>query len=319
MEGKGRARGLMLAALPFFLLWFQPELSGQETFSALPRILRLDNRDTAFAQYITDVENARKQLYLAGGGKNSVKNIAENLTVYTYTVTTDENILTLSARCNIPYSTIATINRVSNSADLRQGDTLLLPSVPGLFIPEDPESELEFLLFSSRAEDEGTALTINDGKTRFRCLFLPGEDFNATERIFFLNRGFNSPLRNFRITSTFGPRQNPVTGINGVHQGIDMAAPEGTPVYAAREGKVSEQGQDPILGSYIIISHGTWISIYGHLSKIDTVLNQQVNSGSLIGRVGSTGQSTGPHLHFELRQNGTAQDPERLMRLFRGN
>jgi len=127
-------------------------------------------------------------------------------------------------------------------------------------------------------------------------------------------------LMNYIISSSFGLRQNPVTGNQRFHQGLDLAAPQGTEVYAARDGVVSEQGEDSILGRYIIISHrDNWVSLYGHLSRIETTLRQQVTSGSLIGKVGSTGQSTGPHLHFELRQNGKAQDPEKLLRLFQGN
>jgi murein DD-endopeptidase MepM/ murein hydrolase activator NlpD len=77
---------------------------------------------------------------------------------------------------------------------------------------------------------------------------------------------------------------------------------------------VADLGEDPIYGKYIIIQQGeSWVSLYGHLSRIETVLRSSVRSGSLIGRVGSTGQSTGPHLHFELRQNGKAQDPGRFL------
>jgi murein DD-endopeptidase MepM/ murein hydrolase activator NlpD len=141
---------------------------------------------------------------------------------------------------------------------------------------------------------------------------------SPTERVFFLNRGFRFPLRHFRLTSAYGPRINPVTGRYGVHQGVDLAAPEGSPVYAAREGTVQDLGEDPIYGKYIIIGHGdSWMSLYGHLSKIETALREEVRSGTLIGRVGSSGQSTGPHLHFELRQNGRTQDPGRLLRIFR--
>ncbi|MCL2879705.1 MAG: M23 family metallopeptidase [Treponema sp.] len=320
MTERGRAGLLELKALSFLFLLLQllPNLAGQE--SGLPRIQKLNNQDTAFVQYISDVESARRLLYTSGSGADTFKNISEILTIYSYTVGSDENILTLSARCNIPYSSLATINRISNFADFSTGDSLLLPSVPGLFIPEKPENELELLLYSSRADEEGIMITVSSGQTKTRFLFLPGQDFNATERIFFLNRGFTYPLKNFVISSTFGPRKNPVTGVQGIHQGLDLAAPEGTPVYAAREGKVSEVGKDAVLGNYIIISHGeNWVSLYGHLSKIETVLNQQVNSGSLIGRVGTTGQSTGPHLHFELRQNGKPQNPEGLLRLFQGN
>ena len=104
-----------------------------------------------------------------------------------------------------------------------------------------------------------------------------------------------------------------------MHGGIDLAAPEGTEVYAVKNGTVMELGEDPIIGKYVIISHeNNMVSLYGHLSSISpgTNLYANVQSNSIIAKVGSTGQSTGPHLHFELRQNGQSRDPARLLRLF---
>jgi murein DD-endopeptidase MepM/ murein hydrolase activator NlpD len=122
-------------------------------------------------------------------------------------------------------------------------------------------------------------------------------------------------LRSYRLTSAFGFRVNPVTGNAAKHQGIDLAAPEGAGVYAAADGLVIETGENPIYGKYIILKHGErWTSLYGHLQKMETALRMEVKSGSLIGRVGSTGQSTGPHLHFELRQDGKALDPAGRLR-----
>jgi murein DD-endopeptidase MepM/ murein hydrolase activator NlpD len=109
-------------------------------------------------------------------------------------------------------------------------------------------------------------------------------------------------------------RKNPVTGNMRLHQGLDLAAPAGTEVYAAGDGVVTEIGKDSIYGNYIIIKHsGNWASLYGHLQKIGTSLHSAVKSGMLIGWVGSTGQSTGPHLHFELQQNGKARDPDKYL------
>jgi murein DD-endopeptidase MepM/ murein hydrolase activator NlpD len=100
----------------------------------------------------------------------------------------------------------------------------------------------------------------------------------------------------------------------GMHGGLDLAAPEGTGVYAAAPGIVTETGDDPVYGKYVVISHaGGWASLYGHLSRIETGLRREVLSGILIGRVGSTGQSTGPHLHFELRRNGRTEDPGKYL------
>jgi murein DD-endopeptidase MepM/ murein hydrolase activator NlpD len=186
--------------------------------------------------------------------------------------------------------------------------------MPGIFIPETPETDLELLLWSGKPTMEGAAITLSRNGVSERFIFIPGAEFSPTERAFFLQTGFRYPLRSYRLSSPFGLRVNPVTGNFRIHQGLDLAAPMGSEVYAARDGEVVEMDTDPIYGNYIIIRHGeNWASLYGHLSKFETALRNRVRSGSLIGRVGSTGQSTGPHLHFELRQNGKAQDPGRLL------
>jgi murein DD-endopeptidase MepM/ murein hydrolase activator NlpD len=207
---------------------------------------------------------------------------------------------------------------------LENREYILLPSGPGIFVPLDPVSDIELLLVSGRIGrpgEQGAAISVRGAapeKARNAepesFLFYPGDDFSSTERIFFLNSGFRFPLRAYRLTSSFGMRQNPVTGRYRFHEGLDLAAPEGADVFAARDGVVSKTGYDPVYGNYVILQHSdNWTSLYGHLSKTEIALRQEVRSGSLIGRVGSTGQSTGPHLHFELRRNGRAQDPGKYL------
>jgi murein DD-endopeptidase MepM/ murein hydrolase activator NlpD len=203
-----------------------------------------------------------------------------------------------------------------NVTALEEGRTILLPSFPGLFIPDNYQSELEKLLTASRIDyEESIPIRVNRGGGSEIFHFFPGADFTPTERTFFLNAGMRFPLRFFRITSRFGIRQNPVTGNTIMHQGMDLAAPEGTEVYAIADGTVTTVGNDPVYGIYIIITHRDRLSsLYGHLQKVETTLNSTVRSGTLIGRVGTTGQSTGPHLHFELRQDGRPIDPARRLR-----
>ncbi|MDR2101455.1 MAG: M23 family metallopeptidase [Treponema sp.] len=285
---------------------------GAETMGDFPLISQLDARDLIFKQYLADVEIARRRLFNAEGSGTAA--ITEALTVYRYQPREQDDILGLAARCNIPYAALVTLNRFSHPVDFGGGEFLLIPSVPGLFIPENPRSDLERLLDSARLYEPGITITMDGPEGRERFRFIPGADFSPTERAFFFNRNFRFPLRNFRLTSAFGPRINPVTGVLRNHNGLDLAAPEGTEVFAARAGVVTEIGEDPVYGKYIIIRHGeNWASLYGHLSRFETALRREVESGSLIGRVGSTGQSTGPHLHFELRQNGQAQDPGKYL------
>lgn len=112
------------------------------------------------------------------------------------------------------------------------------------------------------------------------------------------------------ITSPFGWRPNPFGGAPEFHQGLDIAAPMGTTVTAAADGTVIMAQWYGGYGNYILIDHGGGLSTgYGHLSAIYVAVNQRVKRGQAIGAVGSTGQSTGPHLHFEVRINGKPVDP----------
>jgi len=314
-----------LSALPFFcfcLFFVFPAIAARaEPVPPLPVIKRLDSRDTMFRQYITDVEAARRLVFsprFDQTNQAAAEALASSLTVYSYTPTGGEELMGIAARCSIPYGTLASLNRFSHAEDLVEGRAILLPSVPGIFIPEAPESDLERLIFSAR--EEGTVvLTIRGEIAAERYRFFPGDDFTPTERIFFLNRGFHFPLRHFQVSSTYGLRVNPITGKTGIHGGLDLAASFGSEVYAVKNGTVAGLGEDPVLGNYVIINHeNSLVSLYGHLSSINTTLHAEVQSGGLIGKVGSTGQSTGPHLHFEIRQNGQSRDPATLLGLFRG-
>jgi murein DD-endopeptidase MepM/ murein hydrolase activator NlpD len=278
-----------------------------------PVITRLDIRDPVFKQYVEAVDLSRRLIY---GKKEKPRDLAENLQIYSYTLAKNDDIFGLAARCNIPYAGIATLNRVSHPTYMPK--TVLLPSVPGIFIPETPVNDLEQLMASSRDPAGGLMITVERNDKAERYLFLPGEDFSPTERTYFFNAGFRFPLRQYRVTSAFGPRPSPFTGKIQNHRGLDLAAPMGANVYAAREGRVTETGTDPVYGVYIIVAHDdNWVSLYGHLSAVTVAAGGRVSRDSVIGRVGSTGQSTGPHLHFEIRKNGQALDPGKL--LFKSN
>jgi murein DD-endopeptidase MepM/ murein hydrolase activator NlpD len=302
-----KGQGLILALFLSLPLIAAQETAGSRPFpvspGTLPLISLLDNRDTGFVQYQEDVENSRRRLF--GQGRAGQGNWAAALTVYRYIPGEGEDLLSLAARCNIPYASLATLNRLPHPP---LAGEMLLPSIPGIFVPLEPDSDLERLMATARSGREGEEIRLGGAAGVFR--FFPGDDFSPTERVFFLNRGFRFPLRNFTLTSAFGPRVNPVTGRFRVHEGLDLAAPEGADVFAAAEGLVTETGFDAVYGNYVVVRHrDDWVSLYGHLSLVSVALRQELRSGSLIGKVGSTGQSTGPHLHFELRKNGRAQDP----------
>ena len=116
------------------------------------------------------------------------------------------------------------------------------------------------------------------------------------------------PVRTAEFTSGYGTRTDPFRGGAARHQGIDLAAPVGTPIYATAEGTVSEAGYNSGgYGNLIKLDHGRGIETrYGHLSRILVSPGQRIARGQLIGRMGSTGRSTGSHLHYEVRIDGRA-------------
>ena len=113
-----------------------------------------------------------------------------------------------------------------------------------------------------------------------------------------------------RLTSGFGMRRHPIFGGMRMHTGIDLSAPNGTPVFAADGGQVLQAGYDSGYGNSILIYHGGgFATFYAHLSGFAVSQGQMVKRGQLIGYVGTTGWTTGPHLHFEVRINGAPQNP----------
>ncbi|MCL2720048.1 MAG: M23 family metallopeptidase [Treponema sp.] len=304
--------------LAFFLLYISLHVCNAQQAGVFPEILRLTPSDTAFRQLSSDIEANRIRLASIRNNRASFssQNMADHLTIYQYTVRAGEDIFFLAARTNIPYSTLASLNRINNTMSLEAGSVLLIPSCPGIFIPLNIETDLEKIIGLTRQNTQDfIELRIRKAGTPVVYYFFPGAEFTPTERAFFLNSGFRFPLRNYRVSSSFGPRNDPFLGHRTMHNGIDLAAPEGTEVFAAADGVVTAAGFDPVYGNYIIITHNNrWTSLYGHLQVILVALRTEVKSGNLIGRVGSTGQSTGPHLHFELRQDGRPFDPAGRLR-----
>lgn len=112
------------------------------------------------------------------------------------------------------------------------------------------------------------------------------------------------------LSSSFGWRQHPVTGRHTMHEGLDFAAPRGSPIYAASGGVVTEARYVPGYGKLVQIDHGNGlVTRYAHASSITVKLGAVVEKGQMVARVGSTGRSTGPHLHFEVRLGDQPLDP----------
>lgn len=161
------------------------------------------------------------------------------------------------------------------------------------FSPGDKKSE--FWLFSNEKKTEN--FYDKNGKTAKRRL-------RAT------------PINGARISSGFGGRKHPILGYRKMHTGVDFAAPTGTPVLAAGSGTVEYAAWNGAAGKYIRIRHTDgYKTAYFHLSRINVSVGKYVKQDQIIGKVGSTGRSTGPHLHYEVILNGKKINPKRLSQL----
>lgn len=123
------------------------------------------------------------------------------------------------------------------------------------------------------------------------------------------------PVKEGRMTSGFGARRDPLTRRLAVHYGLDFAAPPNSLAYCTAPGKVTRAERDGAYGNLVIVDHGNGLSTrYAHLSRIDVKVGQQVSRGSAVGLQGSTGRSTGNHVHYEVRWNDKPMDPKNFIK-----
>ena len=215
------------------------------------------------------------------------------VTFQTYRVQSGDTISGITKKFGLSnISTLIAVNDINNVRQLCAGQKLKIPSIDGLYY------------------------TVQKGNTVGQILFIPGAKLDSAKLSQAMGELFKNPISaRYRLTSKFGPRLDPITGARSNHTGIDMACAIGTPIVATASGKVTYSGVSPVFGNYVIINHGNgYQSLYGHMSLILAKKDQWVSQGTRIGLVGSTGYSTGPHLHFTVYKNGKLVDPLSLIK-----
>jgi murein DD-endopeptidase MepM/ murein hydrolase activator NlpD len=162
---------------------------------------------------------------------------------------------------------------------------------------------------------DSKAASVSGGDEQFKQLFASWESLDnggpaIPAPITQVSIPSRMPLSGAALTSDFGMRTHPVLGGRRAHKGIDLAAPVGTPIYATADGLVSRADRFSSYGLYVQIEHGADLETrYAHMSRIAVAAGEHVKKGDIIGYVGSTGRSTGPHLHYEVRVDGEAVNP----------
>jgi murein DD-endopeptidase MepM/ murein hydrolase activator NlpD len=233
-----------------------------------------------------------------------------------HTVRSGETVSKIAADHSVSMDAIIASNGITNARRLREGMVIRIPNMDGIpYTVKGGDSlsgisasmgvPLEAILDANEIESDA----ISAGMT----LFIPGAKMRSEDLRQALGEIFIYPIRG-RLTSPFGWRNDPISGARRYHSAIDLAAPTGTPIKAAMDGRISTVGLSSVYGKYIIISHSgglqTW---YAHMSATSATQGAYVRQGAKIGEVGSTGYSTGPHLHFAVFKNGKAVNPLELL------
>lgn len=254
---------------------------------------------------------------LSGDAARDLPLSIRSVTYSEYRVRKGDTVNAILARSGLKsISTLLSANGIDNARRIREGQNLRVPSMDGLIHSVSRGESLERI--ARRYSVPVTALLdANDLSASSLAvgqkLFVPGATLSARELRKAMGELFLTPVQG-RLTSPFGYRSDPFTGVRSFHTGIDLAAPTGTPVRSTLYGRVATTGYSNVYGNYVILTHDDgYQSLYAHLSSISVRRGQNIEQGVLIGRVGNTGYSTGSHLHFSVYKHGKMINPRTVL------
>ena len=244
-----------------------------------------------------------------------------DLTYLTYRVKEGDMIGVIADVYGITQDTIISINNIKQSRLLQVGQYLKIPSMAGILYTVKSKGETPATIAKKYEVDAAKCAVVNNFGEDAEIpagtsVFVPDAQLDWATRQEINGDLFKKPLRNrYYLSSYYGWRNSPFnTGKRSFHGGIDMACPKGTPIYPSMDGVVTATGYNSTYGNYVIIQHHSgYKTLYGHMSKILCKKGNFVYTSTKIGLVGSTGMSTGPHLHFTVYKNGKSVNPLPLL------
>ncbi|MDR3337769.1 MAG: M23 family metallopeptidase [Treponema sp.] len=238
--------------------------------------------------------------------------LTETLVWKSYKVKKGDSVEKIAENHGLHIDAIIAANGMSNANRVYEGQVLRLPNMDG--IPYTVKRGDTLLKISAAMDIPLSAILDandieSDAISQGTKLFIPGARMRTEDLKRALGYSFKYPVAG-SLSSPFGWRNDPITGVRRHHAALDIAAPTGTPIRAAQDGRVFKVGFDQSFGKFIIINHGDgYQTLYAHMSATSAVAGSYVAQGKKIGEVGSTGRSTGPHLHFAIYKNGIAVNP----------
>jgi len=237
----------------------------------------------------------------------------ESLKLKSYAVRPGDSISSIAKQFGVNEGTIISFNDVSDVRRIQVGAVFQVPDKDGLRYSVRRGNSLSFISqkFSVPINSILDANNLKSSVLRVgQDLFIPGAKMNSFQLGLIMGNAFQWPVRGAVMTSPFGFRPDPFTGVRDFHNGIDLALYFGAPIHSAGNGVVRDVGYNSIFGNYVIISHpNNFQTLYGHMSKQLVHVGEQVAVGQTIGLMGSTGYSTGTHLHFTIYHNYQPVNP----------
>jgi murein DD-endopeptidase MepM/ murein hydrolase activator NlpD len=245
--------------------------------------------------------------------------VLKSLKVTNYTTTAGDTLSKVASRFRLNIDTVVSWNGIRNARSIAVGTVLQIPNANGLKYTVRRGDTLQGIA-RSWGVDFNNLVDFNQIATSAisvgQELFLPNARMNQSDLNKILGSLFMYPvLGSITLSSPFGTRPDPFTGLPSWHNGIDIKENIGTAILAAAAGTIADVGFNPTYGNYVIIKHsGGYQTLYGHMTRYLVTRGLKVTQGQKIGEVGTTGYSTGPHVHFSVFHNGEAVDPLKFLK-----
>jgi len=307
---------VILGAVSLILLCIIPLfINIRSYFWEMHRVLKIEN-DVVYNQFLIDEEKKGSEKKKTTLNKSVT---IPSLKIKNYKVKKGDSLFGLANKFNVSVDSIITLNDLKNAYYLTIGTILKIPNMSGILYKVKKGDSLSSIsrkynvaINSIADSNDLSSSTIHIGMS----LFIPGGTLSAWDRMAVIGEFFKKPTKG-RLTSKMGFRIDPFTGRVAYHPGIDIANKQGTAVYASQFGRVIFAGYKGNYGKTVVIVHPRGYStLYAHLSRIIVKKGQAVKQGKKIGLMGSTGRSTGSHLHFEVHQKNKLTDPLKVVKMF---
>lgn len=298
--------------LIFFIVFNVTSLGFSASFY---KIEKLNSSDRVFKNFQKTIKK-RNLLWKKMRKNYSKKNLKSigMLSIASYTLKVGDTIFSVADKLSLRVDTLISFNFLANENSIEEGSEILIPNMDGIILFPNEKTEI-----SKIAEIYGIPKSLivyinhifgRDILFEKEEIFIPFSKMTNEQKSYFLNEPFIFPLTKGRISSLFGRRFHPIRKRYLFHAGVDIGTPVGTSVLASSKGRVIFAGEASGYGKLIVVKHkygyATW---YGHLSKIQKQVGDEVVQGEIIAKSGNSGLSTGPHLHFEVRRFNLRVNP----------